>query len=1068
MLTVLLVSLGLIFAQAQDQTVTGRIIDESGEGLPGVNVVIKGTSSGTVTDVEGNYRLSVPSGSTLVFSTVGFATQEIAVGSQSVIDVTLGIDISELQEVVVTGYSVDSRRETTGSVSTVKPKALQAIPTGNVEQALQGRVAGVTVITNGQPGTTSKVRVRGFGALGGNEPLYIVDGVPVFSTDFLAPGDIESTTVLKDATTAAIYGARAANGVIVYTTKRGKRDAQKMTITYNGTVGVTTPGEGQDQLSPQEQADWTWNAIRNAATQRGETPVFNHPQYGTGATPVLPEYLLVGGNAGVTGGVNLADEATRYNVNPEAGAIYQVVRANTKGTDWYDAMTRNAALNRHEIGISGGGVGNRYYIGLGMQEQEGIVLHQRFSRYTLRANSEFDIIPEKLRIGENVQATYRSARLLFGGSGGSGSSDDENIINMANRMSPIIPVFDEFGGYAGTAAPGFNNPENPRATLDGQKNNRAFSVETFGNVYLEAEPIENLVLKTSFGGRFRTLNAWSYTRRQYENSENNSSFGYAQSHNFDRQWVWTNTINYSLDFGAHSVGVLVGQEALNTGASRGMGASGINPFSQDIDFVTMSTVNDRVVNGGHDNGSNFSSYFGRLTYDFQDKYLFTGVIRRDGTSRLGEDVRFGTFPAFSVAWRVSEESFLSGVTIIDDLKVRAGWGEVGNVNNVPASNQFTLFGTSLGQSSYDIGGTNNSVAEGFYQTRIGNNQAVWEKAVTTNIGFDALLLDGKIDVVLDFWKRETQDMLLAPPITVLNGFRAAAPFVNVGEMENKGIDFKIVNRGNVSGIEYEVTVNGGFLSNEIVKFAEGIDELPNFSAAYRGVVPVLNLVGEPLSTFYGFKVEGLFRDQADVDGHATQDGAAPGRFKFADLDNNGTIDINDRTSLGDPIPDFTGGLTLNLKYQNWEMETYLFTSLGNEIYNISKLFTDFYPLFPGAAISSRVKDSWTFENPKGDIPIFENVSNFSTNTQSNSFYVEDGSYLRMQNISLSYYLPASILNNIGFSELKLTGSVNNVFTITGYEGIDPSVGGDADVNFGIDLGNFPITRSWNFGVSATF
>ncbi len=1065
---VLLIGCFSVGAYAQGRTVSGTITDSNGDGLPGVNVVIKGTVDGTVTDFNGSYSLSVSdNNSVLVFSAIGFRTQEITVGAQSVIDVGLEEDVAQLEEVVVTGYSVDTRRRTPGSVSTIKAEDLKAQPSGNVEQQLQGRVAGVTVITNGQPGTTSQVRVRGYGALGGNAPLYIVDGVPVGSIDWLSPDDIATTTVLKDATAASIYGARAAGGVIVYTTKQGKKGERGMKVTYDGMTGFTTPGQGQDMLNPQEQADWTWAAIRNAARNNGEDPVFNHPQYGTGTSPVLPEYLLVGGNAGVTGGVNLSSEAANYNIDPNAGSIYQVVRANQEGTDWYDAITRTGTINRHTVGISGGDDGSRYYVGLGLQDQQGIVLHQRFQRYNLRLNTEFDLMPG-LSLGENVQFTYRGLRNLFGADGGSGSSDDENVVLSAVRMSPIIPVYDEFGGYAGTAAPGFNNPRNPVATLDGNRNNRLFNTEAFGNLYLKFEPVENLVFRTSFGGQANSFNRRTYTRRQYENSENNSSFGFFQQSSFGYSWVWTNTASYETKFGVHGIRALVGQEALRVNAGRGMSASGINPFSQSPDFVSLSNVQSPVVNGGHSDGITFASYFGKVTYDYDDKYILDFVVRRDGSSRFGATNRYGVFPAVAAAWRISAESFMSSVTVIEDLKLRGGYGVIGNSNNVNPNNQFNLFGTDLGNSSYDITGSNSSAAAGFYRTRIGNPSAQWERAVTSNIGVDALFLDGRLDVGIEFWRKDTEDLLFQVPLTVATGGFASSPSVNVGEMKNTGIDLTIINKGNFGpGIGYEVTLTGGFLNNEIVAFSEGIEEIQG-PVAYRGILPVLNRVGESISSFYGYDVVGIFSDQAEVNSAATQDGAAPGRFRFRDVDGDGEITVDDRVILGSPVPDFTGGITVKLDYKGFDLELYSFMSVGAEIYNISKVFTHMYPLFPGAAISADVKDSWTFDNPSGSIPLFENVSNFSTNTQSSSFYVENGSYFRLQNMTVGYNVPANILGNWNLSRLRVFGSVNNLFTITGYDGLDPSVGGNADVNFGIDLGNFPITRSFTVGVNVGF
>jgi hypothetical protein len=407
-------------------------------------------------------------------------------------------------------------------------------------------------------------------------------------------------------------------------------------------------------------------------------------------------------------------------------------------------------------------------------------------------------------------------------------------------------------------------------------------------------------------------------------------------------------------------------------------------------------------------------------------------------------------------------------TIFEDLKIRGGWGIMGNSNNVDPNNQYSLFGTSIGASSYDITGSNSSAAQGFYRTRIGNPFARWEKAKTFNVGIDALLLDGKLDIGVEYWTKTTEDLLFQQPVTVMTGPFASAASVNVGEMKNSGIDLTLKALGGSGDLTYEVAINGGFLSNEIVSLSEGITTLPNRSAAYRGIVPVLNQVGEAISSFYGYEVVGLFADQAEVDAAPTQDGAAPGRFRFADLNGDNEITIADRTTLGSPVPDFTGGLNVKVDYKQFGIEVYSFASIGNEIYNISKVFTDFYPLFPGAAISDRVLDSWSFDNPTGDIPIFETNSNFSTNTQSNSFYVEDGSYFRLQNITLSYRLGQSILNKLNVQNVKVYAGVNNVFTITGYSGLDPSVGGAADTNFGVDLGNFPITRSWTIGLDVDF
>jgi len=1003
---------GLSSVALAQTRISGQVTDENNSPVPGVNIVEKGSSNGTTTDSEGRYTMNVTgSNSILVFSFIGYITQEVQVGQQGVVDVSMAPDVKSLEEVVVTGYSIDKRRELTGSVSTVKTKDMTFAPTGNVEQMLQGRVAGVTVITNGQPGTTSQIRVRGFGAFGGNTPLYVVDGVPTTDVSFLNPDDIESTTVLKDAASASIYGARAASGVIVYTTKRGKR-GQKLNVTYDGLFGATNPGKGQQMMNPQDFADWTWNAIKNTAIQNGATTQeqidkalkdFNHPQFGNGPTPVIPEYLKVGDKTGAVvqaGGnnVDLAAEKLKYNVDPRNGSTYQVIKANPAGTDWYKAITRTAPVTRHSLGFSGGGDNNRFFVGLSAQSQAGILNQNDFKRYVARINTEFDVL-KNVRIGENLQVTYLERRGITDGSGqgGVGVAADENDILSAFRMPSIIPIYDEFGGYAGTIAKGFNNPRNPVASRDGQANNKSFSTAAFGNVYAEWDIIPGLTARTSAGMNFSDYNYRNYNRWQYENSENNSAFSYQQGTGYNFAWTFTNTLSYKKTFGDHGLEVLAGQEALDTGSGWDYNQTGLNPFSWSPNYINISNTSQvQISNSDHNapyKGVRFSSFFGNLKYTFKDRYILGAVVRRDGSSRFGAANRYGVFPAISAAWRLSSEGFMSSMPWIGDLKIRGGFGTMGNSNNVNPYNQYSLYGGDKGASSYDIDGTNSSAQTGYYRTRIGNPDAKWETSVTKNVGIDGMLFDGKLDVVIDFWQKETKDLLLQVPVTETAGYNAAAPSVNIGKMVNKGIDIMLGTKGNIiPGLQYEVNVNGSFLHNEITALAPGLTYLTTANPGFRGINPIRNQLGYSISSFYGYVVDGLFSDKQDVANHAQQPDAAPGRFKYRDINGDGKIDENDRTYLGSPVPKFTGGITLTLRYKNFDLVAYGYTSQGNKIFNVSKWFTDFYPSFQGAAISERVKDSWTPTNTGATTPIFESASNFSTNTQSNSFYVEKGSY----------------------------------------------------------------------------
>ncbi|MFD2569726.1 SusC/RagA family TonB-linked outer membrane protein [Spirosoma soli] len=1070
---------------AQDRRITGKVTGADGP-VPGANVVLKGTQTGTATDAEGNFTINVRgTDPALVVSAIGFKTKEVALGNQTQVNITLEDDATALQEVVVTGYSTDSRRETTGAVATVQPQQLKAVPSSNVEQQLQGRVSGVTVITNGQPGTTSQIRVRGFGSFGGNQPLYVVDGVPTQTITFVNPDDIESTTILKDASAASIYGARAAAGVVVITTRKGQRKAQKLSVTYDGLYGVTDPGKGIKVLTPQEQADWTWQARKNDLYQAG-TPVgpdsftgIASGQYGTGQTPVLPDYLLVGKQTGLpASAVNLANEQKNYNINPSNGAIYLVIPANKQGTDWYGAITRVAPISRHTIGISGGTDFSRYYVGISAQNQAGILKNNRYDRYTFRANTEFDIT-KKLRLGENLQFAYISNPGLQGSNGNILGTDrnnqstvasDENDINGAYRMPPIIPVYNSFGGYAGTAAPGFNNPRNVVANRDAAANNISNTVIGFGNAYLEYDVLPALTLRSSIGGTYAGGYYNYYNRAQYENSENNTNYQYGEGASQALAWTFTNTATFRQKFGIHDINALVGIEALNTGAGRNIDGSGLNPFVTDPNYVNIGSTTPgatRQVSSGYGPGVTFYSQFAQVRYTFNDKYIITGVVRRDGSSRFGASDRFGVFPAISGAWRISSENFMKSLPWISDLKIRGGYGTMGNSNNVDPNNQYTLYASNPG-NGYDINSTNNTIAPGFYRSQLGNPNAKWETSLMSNIGFDGAFFNNKLEVILDLWRRDTKDLLFQLSLPGVVGVLASAPYVNVADMRNQGLDLQIITRGKLTGdLNYEINATGSFLKNEITALAPGT---PYFigGGTRLGTPVVRNEAGHSISSFYGYKVIGLFNSKEEVAAAPTQDGAAPGRFRYADINGDGKIDDQDRTYLGSPVPKFTGGLTLTLRYKGFDLNTFLYTSLGNKIFNNTRWFTDFYPSFTGAAVGARVKDSWLPTHTNTDVPIFESASNFSTNTQANSYYVENGSYLRMQYLSLGYTLPAGLLDRLGLKRVRFAVSATNLFTVTKYTGLDPGVGGSADTNFGIDVGNYPVTRGYNAQLSLGF
>jgi TonB-linked SusC/RagA family outer membrane protein len=1040
-------------------TVTGTVVDDAGEPLPGANVVVKGTTNGTQTDFDGNYTLNVNSGAVLVFSYLGFKTMEVPVGNETTINVTMESDAAALEEVIVTGYQTETKRETTAAVSIVKAEDLAAVPSGNVEQQLQGRVAGVTVLTNGQPGTTSQIRVRGFNAFGGNAPLYVVDGVPVGTTDFLNPDDIESATVLKDAAAASIYGARAANGVIVYTTKQGSRSKRKTQMTINVNSGVTDPNvEGSPKmLNPQDMADYTFQAYRNNAAANGTPVQYSHPQYGPGPTPTFPDYLHADGQNGVSASqVNLAQVRANYEADPENVFL---IKPNLAGTNWYKAITKIAPLSRVSLGFDGGNENGRFYMGISAQNQDGIVLEQKFARYSARFNSEWDVT-KWLTIGENFQATYRSTRGIAGGAGGVEVADDESEVLSAYRMPTILPVYDEFGSYASTRAAGFNNPRNPvRRLVRNNGNDKSYSIGGFGNLYVLLKPVDGLTLRSSLGGGYSNYHYVDYNYRYLGDSEPEASNSFSEGSGYYFGWTFTNTFSYEKLFGQHKVKLFGGIEALNTGKGRNIFGNGINPFSTDLDFQSLSVVQSPNVGSNQFKGSNYFSEFGKLDYNFAERYYLTGVIRRDGSSRFGGNNRYGTFPAVSAAWRVIAEPFMQNQDFITDLKFRGGWGQMGNDQNVSPNNQYSLYASDRGNTFYPIEGQNSGANEGFAQSRIGNPDAKWETSTTTNVGFDASFLNDKLEFILDWWKKDTKDLLYQVPLAGVTGNYAAAPSVNIASMRNQGVDFEIVGRGNFTeDLSFEIHSTNSFLTNEITSLAPGIEFFD--TGNYRGITPVRNAVGNSISTFFGYEVIGYFNSQAEVDNSPAQDGKGLGRFRYADINGDGAITPDDRTFIGSAVPDYTGGMDILIRYKNLEFETYWYGSYGNEIFNQSKWFRDFFGTFEGSAKGVAAFNSWTPAlGNNASAPIWESASNLSTSGASNSWYVEDGSYLRLVQLRIGYNFDSRVTDKIGISKLRLGLAANNIWTITNYSGLDPQVAGP-DTNFGIDVGNYPVTPSY--------
>lgn len=1056
----LLCSLLLLFTNilfAQQRTVTGKITDPNNVPVAGATVSVKGSNVATETDAKGNFSISVPNGrNSLTVTSVGFEEKTINVANQSNVSLSLVTTTSTLNEVVVTGYGSQRKKDITGAVSVVKVSEMVTVPAGSAEQQLQGRASGVTVSSSGQPGDGATVRIRGFGSLSNNNPLYIVDGIPLTNLGDLNSNDIESIQVLKDAASASQYGSRASNGVIVVTTKKGRAGTLK--VTYDAYYGTQARGKGYDLLDPQGNADITWLALRNSGNVAANGNP-NHPQYGNGVNPVLPDFILAGSQSGVKAGDPAADPSKYFlNLN-DPNSSYLIVPANKTGTNWYNEVFSSAPIMKHDVGLSGGSDKSRFYLGLDYFDQKGTVLNTFYKRYSVRANSEFNI-KDRVRIGENMQLSYSNNIKI-------GNQSEGNEISLAYRIQPIVPVYDIAGNFAGQKGAGLGNALSPVAYRIRAKDNRNNDYKIIGNVYIEADLLRHVTARSSFGGEQYMNNYYWFGFKTYENSENNSTNEYNEGSSQSRSYTWTNQISYKNTFnGVHSLNAIAGVEAIEE-KGRYIHAKRLGYFVDDPNFRALNTGSGTQTNDGGPYAIRaLFSQFAKVSYIYKDKYILDGTIRRDGSSVFGANHRYGIFPAGSVGWRISNENFMRSVKWITDLKLRASYGSVGN-QSINPDNAFSTFGGGLGSSYYDINGTSNSVVQGFRQLRIGNKNGKWETNTTSNVGFDAVLFKGKLELVFDLYNKKTKDLLYQAPLISTTQGNATAPSVNIASMSNKGVDLGINYKGDVLMHKLRYSLNGTFTTynNKIVSLAEGVDYFND--GYYRQGTFARNQIGHPVSAFYGYKVIGFFQDAADVAKSPKQNDAAMGRYKYADANGDGKIDDNDRIFLGNPNPKFTYGLNANLGYSNFDLDMFFYGVSGNDVVNYTGWWQDYFSSFQGAKSKAALYDAWTPTHMNARLPIVENSSNFSNQAVFNSSLLEKGSFLRLKSVQLGYTISKKALGNSGIEKLRIYVQAANLFTITKYRGLDPELVG-GDTAFGIDYGNYPHQKQYLVGVNVTF
>jgi TonB-linked SusC/RagA family outer membrane protein len=1048
-----------LFAFAQRQ-VNGKVTGSADkQPVAGATVSVKGTALAVQTNTDGNFTINVPNDrSVLVVSSVGFKTVEMKAVTGSAMSVSLDVATSNLDEVIVTGYTTQKVKEVTGAVAVVKPKDLTAVPAGQTEEMLQGRVAGLNVINTGQPGEGAQISLQGIGSFGDTRPLYIIDGVQG-DINALNPADIESVQVLKDAGSAAIYGVRGANGVIVITTKRGK--AGRPTISYDSYVGTQRPlDKGWGLLNTKERA-----ALYDLAVANTPGAPHNFAQYGPGPTSIIPYYIIAGNKYGVTDPNDPAANLSLYNNNYGAGPIYLIAKANQQGTDWFHELFKPAFQTNHTISASGGTDKGRYLFSLGYLDQQGTFINTYLKRYTARLNTEFNV-KNNIRVGENLLVTYRDNPKT-------GILGETNI-GMTYREQPIIPVHDLGGGYGGSSAKDLGNAQNPVANAERSKNDKGYDISVFGNVYAEVDFAKYFTARTSFGGTVDNFYYYYWGYRTYENKENNGSNSFSENAGFNRGYTWTNTLAFNKVFlNDHSVKVLVGTEAQDN-VGRGVGGSRINFFLDDPNYRVLSNGSPIGQNNySYESSSSLLSYFGRLDYAYKEKYLLTGTFRRDGSSVFGVKSRNGNFPSFSAAWRVTEESFAKGISWLTDLKIRGSWGVLGFAGNTPPYNQYTLFGGDPGTSYYDINGVSTSVVQGFRATSIGNPSTGWQKDHKTDVGFDAILWNGKFSVSADYFKKKSEGLLFPLQLPAYLG-GASAPFVNVGNMENHGVELLLGSKGNIVSKDwkYDITATVTTYRNKILSIP-GSDYF--YDAGLRNGNAVREEVGHPFSAFYGYKVVGIFQTAADVAKAPTQADAAPGRFQYADVNHDGKIDGNDRTYIGNPNPKFSLGFNIGITYKNFDFSTFLYGTFGNDVFNYTRYWIDFYQGFEGNKSHRSLYESWTPSRPSNKVPIQEFTSNFSSDGVVNSYYIENGSYFRDKTMQLGYTLPKALLQKIRIDRLRVYVQATNLFTFTKYTGLDPEIQGyhGTDVYtthyIGVDWGAYPANqKQYLVGLNVTF
>lgn len=1066
-------------AIAQERTVSGKIVDETGQPLPGVNVLVKGTSSGTVSDGDGAYTLGgVSDNATLVFSFIGYLAHEEVVGSRTTIDVALTPDITSLDEVVVIGYGETKKALVTGANVHQDGAKLQALNTSSAMESLQGITPGVSISRNsGQPGAGTRVRIRGIGTIGNSSPLFIVDGVPVGNNiDYLAPSDIESIDVLKDAASAAIYGSRGANGVVIVSTRKGKKGARPQ-ISYNGYYGVQNMWKKPPVLNAQEYMFIMDEGLTNDGL----------PATDWYATLVNTNFLDPDDNP-ATPGPN----------NEYADYIWGKLQSGWKGTNWVDeVMQENAPMASHALNITGASEDIIYGAGFSYLDQAGIIggdiINAGLKRLTARLNTEISLVKvadrKLLKIGENFTYTNQWNR-------GTGTGNIYwNDLHDALVINPIMPAYWDGSPNKYKFAPtleGINlGQANPIATMFYRHNfNYGKGNNIVGNVYAEVEPIKNLRFRSSYGitswfGWGRSYAPAYALSSQYQRQDGARSVG--QSAYQGANTNFTNTLSYERTFGDHNVKAMVGNEQIrNDVLNFNISGTRLNPLYDDPDYAYLDNTGPpasqaQVSASGRDwaaNGGGIMSYMGRISYNYKEKYLADFTARRDGSSNFMPAKRYGNFFSISGGWNFMEEDFMSVLSnIVDNGKLRVSWGQNGNQDVGAFRYQTNVVPLSQG---YYFGGDKLTSALTYIPENTPNPDLGWETSEQTNIGLDATVLNSRLTVAFDWYQKLTKDWLVLAPVQGTTG--AVAPWINGGDVKNTGIEIALGWKDRVGDVDYGVTLTGATVKNKVTRLAnaEGIINGPT-DVLSQGTAFISRVeVGKPIGYFYGYKTAGIIQNQAEADAYVGPGGEPmqfplneglnairPGDVRFVDQNNDGRIDDADKVMLGNPIPDFELGIQLNVAWKGIYANMTMTGKFGQQIMRSYRSFADNFDQNYTTEIFGR----WHGEGTSNRLPRLSSVSHRNQQFISD-IYMYDGDFLRINNLTVGYDFGTLAKKAGWFSAAQVYVAVNNLHTFTKYDGMDPDVtwGGADGTTWasGIDLGLYPLPRTVMLGVNLTF